>query len=102
MPPAALCQPDAATCEFYPFRLQHSALEQLIPTVASQPTACCNDTVTWDIWSSAMPHDVADGPSGTRTSRQLGDVAVRGDAALGNLPNDRQNPAREICIDALH
>jgi hypothetical protein len=70
---------------------EKGALEELAAAVAAKAPAGRDHAVARHVASAAVAHDVPHCARGTRTSGELGDVAVRRDAPGRNAPDSGQH-----------
>jgi hypothetical protein len=74
---------------------EECALQGLGSTVAAEPPARRDDSMTRNIGSAALAHDVPDGTRGSWLARHRRHISVGRHSSGGNPPNGREHPILE-------
>jgi hypothetical protein len=96
-PPPQFCEVSNASPSHHdPFGEQQGALGKEIPTIASQPSAGCNDPMAGDGRVIAVTHDVADGSMRARPARCGGNISICGNTTVRNATDSGAYTGAEI------
>jgi hypothetical protein len=88
--------PDGGPPDQNPFGPQQSALELEVAAVSTELARGGDDPMAGNVALPAVAHDIANRTRRSGPSSRLGHVAVGGNLADGDFPNDTQDPIAEF------
>lgn len=95
-PPDRMKPPDGSHTDIDSFGAQEFAFQLQIAAIAAQCTRGADDAMARGGRVVAVAHDVADGAPRARPPGERSDVAICGDLASGNPPDDCEHLSAKI------